>query len=238
MQLAPSLHRIGSDIVACYLVEEGGGITVIDTGLPGHWKDLNAELDAMGRSIAEVRGAILTHGDSDHLGFADRLRNEAHAPIYVHEADAPQARGESKKANPPWGKIRIGPLLGFLWYAARKGGLKVPVVREVVTFASDGRLDLPGAPEIIHIPGHSPGSVAIHMPGVRALFVGDALTTRHVLTGVTAPQPAPFTLDPGRALESLSRIEHLDVDWVLPGHGPPFRGGAGELARQVRNASG
>lgn len=40
MQLAPSLHRIGNDIVAAYLVDTPEGITVIDAGLPGHWREL------------------------------------------------------------------------------------------------------------------------------------------------------------------------------------------------------
>jgi glyoxylase-like metal-dependent hydrolase (beta-lactamase superfamily II) len=72
---------------------------------------------------------------------------------------------------------------------------------------------------------------------VKALFVGDALTTRHVLTGVEGPQPAPFTLDSKKALASLSRLETLDVDWVLPGHGPPWNEGVGELVRLVREAA-
>jgi hypothetical protein len=40
MQLAPHLYRIGNDIVAAYLVVTDDGITVIDAGLPGHWRDL------------------------------------------------------------------------------------------------------------------------------------------------------------------------------------------------------
>ena len=51
-------------------------------------------------------------------------------------------------------------------------------------------LDLPGSPQIIHVPGHTPGSIAVHVPAVDAVFVGDALTTGHVLTGATGPQPA------------------------------------------------
>ena len=51
MQLAPSLHRLGSSsLVNSYLIEDAGAITVIDAGLRGHWKDLLRELEAMGRS--------------------------------------------------------------------------------------------------------------------------------------------------------------------------------------------
>jgi len=44
MELTPSLHRIGNDIVAAYLVVMPEGVTVIDAGLPGLWRDLVAEL--------------------------------------------------------------------------------------------------------------------------------------------------------------------------------------------------
>ena len=67
--------------------------------------------------------------------------------------------------------------------------------------------------------------------------MGDALTTGHVLTGEQGPQPAPFTDDPVLALESLSNIESLDATWVLPGHGPPWSGGAAEAVRRVREAA-
>ena len=40
MKLGPSLHRIGNDIVAAYLVDTPEGVTVIDAGLAGHWNDL------------------------------------------------------------------------------------------------------------------------------------------------------------------------------------------------------
>jgi glyoxylase-like metal-dependent hydrolase (beta-lactamase superfamily II) len=237
MRLAANLHRVGSDIVACYLVEDDTGVTMVDAGLPGHWRELVDEIESMGRTLADIKGLILTHGDSDHLGVAERLRSEHGVPVYVHEADAPQARGEAPKRNPAWGRFRIGPILGFFWYAARRGGMKVLPVGEVIGLTSDGPLQLPGKPEIIHIPGHSPGSIAIHCPSVQALFVGDALTTRHVLTGVEGPQPAPFTLDKVMASESLGRLEGLDVSWVLPGHGPPWPESASDVVRQVRAAT-
>jgi glyoxylase-like metal-dependent hydrolase (beta-lactamase superfamily II) len=236
MRLAPSLHRVGSDLVNCYLVEDADGVTVIDAGLPGHWKELQAELATMGRSLDDVRGVVLTHGDTDHLGFAERLRNENGVPIHVHEQDAARARGEDK-SNGSWGKVKPGPLLRFLWYAGRRGGFRVPPVTEVVTFTGEDVLDLPGSPVIIHLPGHTPGSVAIHVSAVDALFVGDALTTGHVLTGKKGPQPAPFTLEPELALESLSKLEGVQANWLLPGHGAPWQGAVVDALGQVREAA-
>ena len=233
MRLAPSLHRVGSDLVNSYLVEEGGRLTLIDAGVSGQWKDLLAELDSMGRSIADIRGVVLTHGDSDHVGFAERLRRDRGVPIHVHEADAALARGETKK-RVGMGPMKIGPFLRFMWYAGRRGGLRTTPIKHVETFTDGDTLDLPGSPRIIHLPGHTPGSVAIHVPSVGALFVGDALTTGHVLTGALGPQPAPFTMNKALALESLSRLEPIPATWVLPGHGAPWSGGSAEALRLVR----
>ncbi len=236
MKLGPALHRIGNDIVAAYLVDTPEGVTVIDAGLAGHWRALTAELASMGRSPGDVRGLILTHGDTDHLGFAERLRREQGVPVYVHPADAARARGEIKpKAS--WGRVRLGPTARFLAYAMRNGGLRTTYLSEVVEVADGQVLDLPGAPRVIALPGHSPGSIAIHVPVADAVFVGDGLTTRHVLTGRRGPQPAPFTDDPGQALESLSRLEGLQASWLLPGHGAPWHGSVDEAVREVRRVA-
>jgi glyoxylase-like metal-dependent hydrolase (beta-lactamase superfamily II) len=236
MQLAPSLHRIGSDLVNVYLIADDTGVTIVDAGLPGQWDELEPELAAMGRSLADVRAVILTHGDTDHIGFAERIRRDHGVPILAHEEDAARARGEVKKEI-QWGKVKVGPLLRFLWYSGRRGGMSITPVVEVGTFADGEVLDLPGAPIVIHIPGHTPGSVAFHVPSVDAVVVGDAMTTGHVLTGAMGPQPAPFTIDPEQALASMGRLGDLSATWVLPGHGPPWDGGIAEAVRLIREAA-
>jgi glyoxylase-like metal-dependent hydrolase (beta-lactamase superfamily II) len=237
MRLAPSLHRIGSSLVNSYLVEEAGAVTIVDAGLPGYWRYLPSELAAMGRSLGDVRAVVLTHGDTDHVGFAERLRRERGVPVFVHELDAARARGEVKKPNSGWGPVKVGPLLGFLVYSGLRGGLRVPPLTEAMTFGDAVTLDVPGAPRIVHLPGHTPGSVAVHVPAVDAVFVGDAMTTRSVLTGEVGPRLAPFTLDPGEALASLARLDGLEATWVLPGHGEPWDGGLEAALREIRSAA-
>uniref|UniRef100_A0AAU1LKV1 MBL fold metallo-hydrolase n=1 Tax=Streptomyces sp. NBC_00148 TaxID=2903626 RepID=A0AAU1LKV1_9ACTN len=233
MRLAPHLYRLGNDLVACYLVDTPDGITLIDAGLPGHWRDLQRELRSLGKSADDIRGLVLTHGDSDHIGFAERLRSEHGVPVYVHAADAVRAR-TGDKPKVAVGPMRPGATLGFFGYSLRKNGLRTRYVRDVTEFGDGDVLDLPGRPEIVGMPGHSPGSVAVHVPVADAVFVGDALTTRHVLTGRTGPQPAPFTDDPAEALDSLDRIAGLSASWVLPGHGAPWRVSPGEVGEAVR----
>ncbi|HEX5148642.1 MAG TPA: MBL fold metallo-hydrolase [Candidatus Limnocylindrales bacterium] len=234
MKIATSIHRLGSSLVNSYLVEDAGLVTIIDAGLPGYFGDLPAELAAMGRSLDDVRAVVLTHGDTDHIGYAERLRRERGIPVYVHELDAARARGEVKKPMSGWGPVRMGPLAGFLFYTARHGGLRIPPLSQVVTFDEGATLDVPGAPRVIHLPGHTPGSVAVHVPGVDAVFLGDAFTTRSVLTGEEGPRLAPFTLEPALARSSLANLDAIDATWVLPGHGEAWGGGLAGALREIR----
>jgi glyoxylase-like metal-dependent hydrolase (beta-lactamase superfamily II) len=125
MQLAPSLHRLGSSsLVNSYLIEHAGAIAVIDAGLRGHWKDLLRELEAMGRSPMDIRALLLTHGDVDHLGFAERLRQEHGVPVFVGAADAAEARGEVSKPAAVRDRMRLAPMAKFLVYGLTHGGLR------------------------------------------------------------------------------------------------------------------
>jgi glyoxylase-like metal-dependent hydrolase (beta-lactamase superfamily II) len=239
VRLAPSLHRIGDDHVNCYLVEEAGEITVVDAGMPAFYGDLVHELRAMGRTIEDVRALVLTHGHSDHIGFAERVRDEHGVPVSVHELDAALARGEVPNPSAGLGARRLGSLLGFLLWSARRGALRIHNPRVVTTFGSEATLDVPGALRVIHTPGHTPGNTALHAPSVSALFAGDTLSTLLVTTGVTGPHVAAFTADPEQALASLERIEAVEAGWLLPGHGAPWTGGvAGAVAAARANGIG
>jgi glyoxylase-like metal-dependent hydrolase (beta-lactamase superfamily II) len=156
---------------------------------------------------------------------------------YIHEADVERARLKVKKPNTGWGPVKIGPLVSFLWYSARRGGLRIKPATDLQPVADNDVLDVPGSPRIIHTPGHTPGSVTVHVPAVDALFLGDTMTTRNVLTGATGPKPAPFTLEPEQAVASLDRISGVNATWVLPGHGPAWDGGVPEAVRQIREAA-
>ena len=235
MKIAQSIHRLGDkSIVNSYLVEEAGEVTIIDAGVPGFYRDIPEELVAMGRTVADVRALVLTHGHTDHIGFAERLRRDRGVPVSVHEMDAALARGEVHNPSKGFGPTKLGPLLGFLWFTILRGGLRTPKLHEVATFGDGATLDVPGSPRVILTPGHTPGSAALHVPSLGALFVGDAFATYAVTTGARGPQVAPFTADADQAVASLLRLEAASADLVLPGHGDPWTGGIQEAIRLVR----
>jgi glyoxylase-like metal-dependent hydrolase (beta-lactamase superfamily II) len=70
----------------------------------------------------------------------------------------------------------------------------------------------------VWVPGHTPGSLAVDLPGPKVLFTGDT-TARgpdgRLVLGV-------FNVDGAQAIESLRRQAALDVDIACFGHGEPL----------------
>ncbi len=171
MRIAPRIHRLGNGIANSYLVEEGGEVTIIDAGVPSYWGDLPAELEAMGRRLEDLRAIVLTHGHTDHIGFAERARTERGLPVSVHELDAALARGEVP--NPAkMGRTRFVPLLRFLLFAMGHGALRTKHLGEVATYGDGATLDVPGSPRVILVPGHTPGSAVSPRPIARRALHG------------------------------------------------------------------
>jgi len=236
-RIADGVHRIGTGRVNAYLLEEAGEVTVIDAGAPAYWDLLPGELAAMGRSLADIRAVILTHAHQDHIGFAERMRRERHVPVWVETDDAAMARGEVKASGQQSGPIRIGPIASFLWFGVRTGMFRIPPIREVATFGDGATLDVPGAPRVITVPGHSPGSAALHVPSRDTVFVGDAFATYAVTTGARGAQIAPFSSNPEQALASLEKLRSIEAGFLLPGHGEPWTDGGEAAVREVRAVS-
>ena len=90
---------------------------------------------------------------------------------------------------------------------------------------------------MIALPGHTPGSAALHLASRDTLFVGDALATYAVTTGAEGPMIAPFSADPATALASLARLDGVEAGLVLPGHGQPWTGGVADAVRLIRTGA-
>jgi cyclase len=66
--------------------------------------------------------------------------------------------------------------------------------------------------ELLHTPGHTPGQIAVYCPEERAVFTGDTIFSEC--------QTWLMTSNVDEWLVALERIGELDVDYVVPGHGP------------------
>jgi glyoxylase-like metal-dependent hydrolase (beta-lactamase superfamily II) len=97
--VAEGIHRVEDAYVNWYLVEDDGGLTIVDAGVPPSWSSLTEALAAIGRRPAEVKALVLTHAHFDHIGFAERARRKLGIPVYVHENDVPLTRQPRQYAH-------------------------------------------------------------------------------------------------------------------------------------------
>jgi glyoxylase-like metal-dependent hydrolase (beta-lactamase superfamily II) len=239
-EIAPGVYGLGSSMVNWYLVEQDGRLTAVDAGLAGFGKTLEADLAAIGRSLADLEAVVLTHSDSDHTGLVPRLR-EAGARVLIHERDDATLRRPGPKsgdASPvhllPW--LRRPAPWKLLAHMIR-GGAGIPAkIEGAETFSGGEQLDIPGGPRPIETPGHTAGHCALLFEDHGALFVGDAMCTWNPLTGATGPQlmPSPLNVSNSQCVSSLDQIAAVQADVLLPGHGEPWSGGVAAAVERAR----
>jgi glyoxylase-like metal-dependent hydrolase (beta-lactamase superfamily II) len=82
------IHRFGDKFLNFYIIEEAGRLSIVDAGLPGHWRVLCEGLRRLGRELGDVEALLLTPSHLDHIGFAEPLNASAGVPTYVHRDDS------------------------------------------------------------------------------------------------------------------------------------------------------
>jgi glyoxylase-like metal-dependent hydrolase (beta-lactamase superfamily II) len=243
------IHRIaipipfpaaGGPVNVYLLEEEDGGLLLFDSGLGS--KEATAALEAgfvrLGRRFEDVRRIVVSHGHVDHYGGARFVleRRGSEAPVFAHPADAPKIAEDGwrwRDRQPLFGAYlaRLGVPADVLAATAREGergfGLarRLREVRPLLEGETLRTRHL--ALRVLHMPGHTPGLLCLHDEAHR-LFLSDD----HLLEKIS-PNPL-IELGPAGEegwfrpllayLESARRTRDLDLDLVLPGHGPPFSG--------------
>lgn len=228
IRLHPHLHQVRFPIGHAYLWEAADGLTLIDSGLPGSAPMIADAVRSLGRRPGELRRLILTHFHEDHAGSAADVAAWGDVEVLAHRADAPFIRGDA--AGPPpqvldWER----PI--FEQSQAALAGFPPPAPVRVDRELDDGDLiDLGGTPAVaVSAPGHTPGSVAIHVPEERVLFTGDTvarLDDGRVILGV-------FNVDPPLAAETFTRLAALDTEIACFGHGEPVTEDAAARLREA-----
>jgi glyoxylase-like metal-dependent hydrolase (beta-lactamase superfamily II) len=238
MEIREGVHRLTRGVVNFYLLEEAGGLTLVDAGTTGDWDLFAAAVAGLRRPATDLKAVLVTHAHSDHTGFAERARTTTGAGVWIHGEDA-AAAGGAKSAGNETGLARylVRPeAYRTLVHLMRHGGMKIEPILQLSAFADGDTIDVPGRPRVVHTPGHTPGMCAAFLESRRVLLTGDALVMRNPLTGRLGPQimPSGLNWDSRRALQSLDALAHVPADLVLPGHGDPWEGPASEAVRTAR----
>jgi glyoxylase-like metal-dependent hydrolase (beta-lactamase superfamily II) len=88
-------------------------------------------------------------------------------------------------------------------------------------------LDFGGGAEVLAIPGHTEGSLAIHLPRQGVLFTGDTIAN------VGTVMLGAFNQVRAQTVASFRRLAALDVETACFGHGEPIASGAGTKLREA-----
>lgn len=174
--------------------EKTGEAVVIDPG-----DEVERVEEILARRKLKAKYIVITHAHIDHIGGIEELKRATGAAFLMHEADLPMYRD-------------LGGLAALL-------GIRPPTPVEVDQFLKTGdqlhwgSLSL----EVLHTPGHSPGSLSLHLPGDAArLFSGDTLFQGSI--GRTDLWGGSYD----GILRSIhdTLLRYPDSTPVFPGHGP------------------
>jgi glyoxylase-like metal-dependent hydrolase (beta-lactamase superfamily II) len=220
MEIVEGTHRVDEASANMahanvYLKINGDELTVIDTGTSGNAKKIVEYIQKLGHQPTDAKTIVLTHFHMDHMGSAKELKSLTNAKLVVHIEDADYVSG--KKPLPKSRNLLFKAVTSFI----------KPEPAEVDVALKDN--DKIAGLTVIHVPGHTLGSIALLDEEKQVLFAGDTLRFdgKHV-----SGAPEHFSSDPAKEKESIRKLATLDFDVMLPGHGEPLKPKASEAVKK------
>lgn len=202
MQITPSIHALRHSFripvapglildrfVYSYIVY-GETITLIDTGVAGCETQIFGSIRSSDRDPSEIELVILTHSHPDHIGAARAIWEATGCSIAAHHAE--RAWIEDVELQ-----NRERPVPGFATLVSGPVHLDHELVDGSCIKTGETRDD---KIQVLHTPGHSPGSISLFLQNEGALFSGDAVPVAGDL---------PVYDDALASMQSLQRLRGL-----------------------------
>lgn len=185
-----------------YLLEDEDPV-LVDTGT-GMYAEAALEEVSNIVPLKSIGRIVLTHSHYDHMGGAKAFQEATGAKLYLHEAEAlPFMAGDTS--------LTVSEMFG-----KRLKGLEVEPLRTGQKLKL-GKTEL----QVLHTPGHSPGSIVLHDQEGGSAIVGDTVFCDG---GV-----GRWDLPGGNLAElrsSVRRLRELELRNMYPGHGSYAEGDA------------
>ena len=212
MEIAPNLYLAeGVRGANVYLIVEDT-LTLVDTGLPGNGPAIARYIARLGRRPDELKRVVLTHSHLDHSGSAAQLSALTGAKVLAHAAETE-------------GGLLIPGLSGTGGLVFRRiaGLMRVRPVPIDKLLQEGDVIPVLGGLKVLHVPGHTPGSICLFSESRGVLFTGDIMLN----SGDRLSQPLPmFQQDRILAGQSLKKLLPLDIRLCCFGHSPPLGDGS------------
>jgi glyoxylase-like metal-dependent hydrolase (beta-lactamase superfamily II) len=215
--------------VHAFLLDDGNGLTLIDTLFDNDARVVISAIEQIGRQVSDLENIIATHAHRSHIGGMATLKKLSGAKVWSHEWEADIIAGERESQ-------RVSPF--------PKAPLRVYYIQLGLALGIDGHLpcgvdgflregDRIGPLQVIHMPGHSPGHLGFYWKERSAVFAGDALATWPYLSlGWDG-----LTVNLKQHRRSLHKLDELRADVIAVGHGEPAEGdNTDKLRSMIRNA--
>jgi glyoxylase-like metal-dependent hydrolase (beta-lactamase superfamily II) len=201
---------------------------LVDAAIPGMAGWITDAAKARFPKCPRPSAIVLTHGHSDHVGSLISLAQQWDVPIYAHRLEFPYLNGSA--SYPPPDASVGGGMMSVLSGLFPRGPIDVSKWLRVLP--GDGSVPpLPGW-RWEHVPGHTPGQIALWRERDRTLIAADAFITTAQESAYSVAFQVPelhgppmyYTQDWEASRESVRRLASLEPELAVTGHGPPLRG--------------
>lgn len=224
MQIAPGLHLVDGmekGIVHAYVWERPDGkLTLIDAGMPGDAAKILAFVQRLGPG--RLDRIIVTHGDIDHIGGLAAVQAASGAQVICHAVEKAVVEGRQRRVM---GQSLLRRAYGLVFDSVTRLFLGYRPMTPVDELVLDKQVLVEGF-QVVHVPGHTAGQIALFQPQRGILLVADALNNRS--RGLGLP-PAIATPRMDIAKDSIRKLAALKgVQIICFGHGAPIVQNAAE----------